>query len=87
MGIGLDAVLNVAQTGVELLRYGAGLSVLRELIAGAVVGVVDAADWTDDSCRAAGAGFFEGGKLLLEDGAHFDFESQVFGDLLQTFCW
>ena len=57
MGIGLDAVLNVAQTGVELLRYGAGLSVLRELIAGAVVGVVDAADWTDDSSCAAVVGY------------------------------
>ena len=71
MGIGLDAVLNVAQAVIKLLRHRAGLSVLRELIAGAVVGVVDAADWTDDSCCAAGAGFFEGGEFLLEDGAHF----------------
>ena len=82
--VGLDAVLNVAQFGVEFCTDGARLAVLGDDVALLALQVVDAADGADDGCRAAGAGFLEGLQFLFRNLSTLYLQTQVERQLLQT---
>ena len=83
MGIGLDAILDITIEMVELFGHRSGLAVLGDEIALTVLEVVNLMDGADHCGRSAGSGFIEFAEFFFGDGAHFHFETKVFGQLLE----
>ena len=76
------AILDTAKCIVEFRRDGSGL--LTEVVALALVDIVETRDRRDNSCGTAGASLLEGSELLYGDGATLHLQAQILGNLHQT---